>query len=113
MAIKTEANRAGEFLLSEANGSRSRESVVLTGGNYQAGQILGVVTASDKYTEYDAGASDGTETAVAILYAPVDASTSDQSALVIHRDAEVSTELLVGLDSDAQTNLKANGIIAR
>ena len=45
----TEATRAGEFLLSEANGTRSRESVTVTGGSYPAGQVLGKVTASGKY----------------------------------------------------------------
>ncbi|HCR1243654.1 TPA: head decoration protein, partial [Pseudomonas aeruginosa] len=32
MTIKTEGVHAGEFLLSEANGSRSRENIVITAG---------------------------------------------------------------------------------
>ncbi|WP_339799658.1 head decoration protein [uncultured Marinobacter sp.] len=111
--MKTETVRAGEFLVSEANGSRSRESVTLTGGPYLPGQVLGVVTASGKYTAYASGASNGTETAVAVLYGPADGSAADVSAVVIARDAEVSEALLTGADADAITDLAAAGIIPR
>jgi hypothetical protein len=111
--MATEATRAGEFLVSEANGSRSREQVTVTGGNYPAGQVLGKITASDKYTAYDAGASDGSETAVAILWSAADASTSDLEKAVIARDAEVSEALLTGIDADGKADLAAAGIICR
>ena len=38
--MKTETTRAGEFLVSEANGKRSRETITVTGGPYVAGQVL-------------------------------------------------------------------------
>lgn len=42
MVALTEGKRAGEFLLSQADGSRSRESVtVLSGENLKAGHVLG------------------------------------------------------------------------
>ena len=39
-----------------------------------AGQVLGIVTASGQYAPYDDAATDGTEVAVAILYASKPAS---------------------------------------
>ena len=39
--MKTETTRAGEFLVSEANGKRSRETITVTGGPYLSGQVLG------------------------------------------------------------------------
>lgn len=41
MTTVTESFHAGEYLLSEGNGSISREQVVITGGNYPAGTVLG------------------------------------------------------------------------
>jgi hypothetical protein len=111
--MKTQTVRAGEFLVSEANGERSRESVILTGGPYLPGQVLGKITASGKHTAYSSGATNGTETAVAILYENADGSAADVSAAVIARDAEVSEELLTGDDAGAIVELAAVGIISR
>ena len=49
MSIKTEGVHAGEFLLSEANGSRSRENIVIAAGAGQlvAGTVLAVITAAN------------------------------------------------------------------
>ena len=111
--MKTQTVRAGEFLVSEANGERSRESVTLTGGPYLPGQVLGKITASSKYTAYSSGAANGTETAAAVLYGHADGSAADVSAAVIARDAEVSEALLTGDDADAIVDLAAAGIISR
>ncbi len=48
MAI-TEATRAGEFLLSEANGTRSRQSIIInaTAGMLVAGTLLAEITAAN------------------------------------------------------------------
>ena len=48
MAI-TEATRAGEFLLSEANGTRSREAIIInaTAGKLAAGTLLAKITAAN------------------------------------------------------------------
>lgn len=109
----TEATRAGEFLLSEANGTRSRESVTVTGGSYPAGQVLGKVTASGKYAAYDGDATDGTEVAAGVLYDAVDASTADATGVAIVRDAEVKGALLTDNDADGTADLAAVGIIVR
>jgi hypothetical protein len=112
MAI-TEATRAGEFLLSEANGTRSREPITLTGGAFPAGQVLGKITASGSYTAYDPVATDGAEAAAAILYEAVDASTADATGVAIVRDAEVKGVLLTDNDAAGTAALAALGIIVR
>lgn len=115
----TEKGHAGGFLLSEANGSRSREEVtILEGQNLAAGAVLGRITSGGKYVEYDNdGTDDGRRTAVAILYAAADASDGDVQATAIVRDAEVNGEELVWQSSDEVaagiTDLAAVGIIVR
>jgi len=111
----TEATRAGEFLLSEANGTRSREPITLTGGAFPAGQVLGKITASGKYTVYDPDVdpADGSETAAAILYEAVDASTADATGVGVVRDAEVKGALLTDNDAAGTAALAALGIIVR
>ncbi|AEF21428.1 head decoration protein [Pseudomonas fulva] len=49
MTIKTEGVYAGEFLLSEANGSRSREEVVIAAGSgiLKAGTLIALLTAAN------------------------------------------------------------------
>ncbi|WP_278366875.1 MULTISPECIES: head decoration protein [Marinobacter] len=111
--MKTETTRAGEFLVSEANGKRSRETITVTGGPYVAGQVLGKITASGKYTAYASGASNGTQTAAGVLYAAADGSSADVTAVGVVRDAEIDEALLTGDDADAITDLAAIGIIAR
>lgn len=115
MTIKTEGVHAGEFLLSEANGTRSREEVTLaaTTGILPAGQLLGIVTASGEYAPYTPAASDGTETVAAVLWAPAGISASPQRSVGIVRDAEVARALLVGLDTAGEADLLARGIIVR
>ncbi|MNF74567.1 hypothetical protein D3C84_566050 [compost metagenome] len=115
MTIKTEGFHAGEFLLSEANGTRSREEITLaaTGAVLPAGQVLGRVTASGHYAAYDPDATDGSEAAAAVLWAPVGISVNPQRSVGIVRDAELKRALLTGLDTDAEDLLAAFGIIAR
>lgn len=115
-----QGNQALEFLLSEANGERSREVVVITGGNFKAGTVLGKISASSKYTAHDESASNGAENAVAILGYDVDASAGDANGVVFVRDCEVSDELLVMPDGiaagdrdDAIASLATMGIVAR
>ncbi len=49
MNIKTEGVHAGEFLLSEANGERSRENIVISAGSgfIVAGTLLAILTAAN------------------------------------------------------------------
>lgn len=111
----TEARRTGEFLLSESNGTRSREEVTIAAAASAmvAGTVLGKITASGKYVAYDNAASDGSEVAVGVLYAGVQDSAADQKATVIARDAEVAEIRLTGIDSAGKADLAAVGIIVR
>ena len=115
MSIKTEGVHAGEFLLSEANGTRSREDITLaaTAVNLPAGQLLGSLTASGEYVPYNPAGEDGSETAAAILFAPVGASAEAQRSVGVVRDAEVIERLLTGLDTAAEVDLLALGIVIR
>lgn len=99
MAI-TEATRAGEVVLTEFSPAYNRESITLTGGAFPAGQVLGKITASGKYTAYDPDATDGTETAVAVLFDAVDASTADATGVGIVRGPIVLKSAVL-TDSDA------------
>lgn len=121
MATLTEARHAGEFILSEANGTRSREAVtVVSGQNLAAGTVVGRITASGKITAYDDDNADGSQTAVGALYAAVDASAADAPGVIIARDAEVSDVLLIwagtndaGDKTAGKADLVALGIIIR
>jgi len=126
MTILTEGTHAGEFLVSEANVggtgvSRSRDSaVVVSGQNLVAGAVVGKITASGKFTEYDDAAVDGSEVAAGILFDAVDASAADANGVVIVRDAEFNAAEVTWKsgasqgDIDAGTaDLLAIGVIAR
>ncbi|CCG09108.1 head decoration protein [Pararhodospirillum photometricum] len=121
MTTLTETLHAGAFLVSEGNGSISRERItVVSGQDLQAGAVLGKVTASGKYAAYDNGASDGTQAAAGILFASVDASGGDAHGVAVVRLAEVAKAALVfgsGQDATAKTaayaDLAALTIIAR
>lgn len=111
----TEGLHTGEFIVSEANGTRSREEVTLAAAAaaLPVGQVLGKITASGKYAAYNNGAVDGTEVAAAILYAAAADSAADQKVTVVVRDAEVDESLLTGLDATGKTDLAALGIVMR
>lgn len=127
MTTLTEGRHAAEFILSEANGHRSRENVTILGGSagtgttLAAGTVLGKFTSSGKYAIADASGSDGVQTAVAVLIAPIDIEDADVEAAVIARDAEVNGELLTydaSVDDATKiaakvTQLAAVGIIVR
>jgi hypothetical protein len=107
--------RPYEFLLSTANGSRAFEAVTIVSGAgaLAAGTVLGKITASGKYTAYSDAAADGSQAAAAILCDAVDATSADQLATVIARDAEVFASKLTGSDANGLTDLAALNIIAR
>lgn len=119
MAIHTEGRRTGEHVLSEANGSRSREQGTLAAGNLPAGTVL-ALNADGDYVALVPGAADATKTAVAVLYAATDASAAPAPCVVHARDCEViGTQLgwpagITGPQTTtATTDLAAAGIIIR
>ncbi|WP_454752073.1 head decoration protein [Cupriavidus necator] len=110
-----EGKHTGEFLLSEGNGSISREEVTIAAaaGALVPGTVMGKITASSKYVAYNNAAADGSEVAAAVLYADAPDLAVDQQAVVIARQAEVIGAELTGLDTPAKADLAAIGIIVR
>lgn len=119
MTALTEPRHAGEFILSEAEGQRSRETVTIASGHeVEAGTVLGKITSGGKYAPYANGLSDGTQVAYAVSINHVDATSADTPAAVIQRDAEVIAACLTiaGSPGDiaaAKVDLAAVGIIVR
>lgn len=109
MTTYTEPYRAFEALLSEGDGSISREVVTIKAGSGElaAGTVLGKITSGGKYEGYDDGNAGGSGSAVAVLMHAVDASgASDVSATVILRLAEVKYDALqwiTGNDATSKT----------
>ena len=70
MTIKTEGVYAGEFLLSEANGTRSREEVVIAAGSgiLPAGALIALITATNAATPTadEGNTGDGTISALVV-----------------------------------------------
>jgi Bacteriophage lambda head decoration protein D len=125
MTTFTEPTRALDFLISEANGSRSRDQVTLTAsqGALVPGTVLAKVTATGNYVLYDDDANGGTPgagVALAILCYPVENVAATQPITVISRDAEVdAAQLTWEASNDAgeitagKADLAAVGIICR
>lgn len=100
METFTESARPLAFLLSEANGLLSRDTVTIASGagKLEAGTALGQVTASKKYVaspHTEVAGIEGAETAVAVLAYPVDATAADVEAVVVNKDAEAKAPMLV------------------
>lgn len=92
------------------------------GVDFVAGDRFTITVAAGpgKYKEYNPANTDGSQTAVAILYDAVNAIDGDQTGVIIARHAEVNANELIwfsGADDDqkdaALTQLKAHDIIAR
>ena len=118
--VLTETNHTGEHLVSEANGHRSREVGTITGGKFQAGTVLGQITASKKWTILAPAATDGSQTAAAVLFEGCDATSVDQSRTLHVRSCEVNGLVIVwpaGITNPQKTaavaSLAAAGIIVR
>ncbi|MDR5867294.1 head decoration protein [Halomonas koreensis] len=112
MTSFTEPRHTGEHIVSEANGARSREQGTLASGNLPAGAVLALDTNGD-YVQLAPGASDGTETAKAVLYGAVDASGGPQPCTVHVRACEVQEDALTLPDgiTEPQTTTAMNDLI--
>lgn len=120
MSVKTEGVRNAEFLISEANGTRSRLAVTVhvpAGETYLAGLVLGKVTSGGKYVARLTGAGDGSSTAKGILYEHADnadgVAAVDFERTIINADAEVQGETMDangGVEATVLTELLALGI---
>ena len=63
----------------------SRKVTLITGQNLVRGAVLGIITASGKYTLSASAAADGSQTPVAILADDCNASGGDAEALIYER----------------------------
>jgi hypothetical protein len=121
MTTFTESRHAAEFIMSEANGKRSRDNKTLVSGqNLQAGTVLEYENNSTSRVTAWTGNRDSAgipdPLPAGILINDVDASSADTAATVLIRDAEVNYNLLtypVQDGADAITGLAALNIIAR
>lgn len=119
MTTFTEGRHTAEFILSEANGNRSRENGTLASGqNLTAGTVL-QFNSDNKLVVFDGTRDSGAgldPQAEGVLLADGDASTGDLVVAYIARDAEVNINLLTYPSTDrAETiaSLKVKGIVAR
>jgi len=123
MTVLVEPRHPGEFILSEANGQRSREAITIAAGAgvIAPGTVLGKVTATGKYVASAVGATDGSQIPSAINIYGADATGVDVSVSAIVRDAEVNGACLTyHADRDqkpekaaAHDALKSLGVIVR
>ncbi|MCF1744219.1 head decoration protein [Paradevosia shaoguanensis] len=100
MDIKVQGPRDLDFVLSEASGTRSYETVTIKAGagKLKPGTVLGKITTGGKYIpspDAEVVGSEGAETAVAVLGYGTDATTDDTLAVVMKRDGEVKKPMLV------------------
>jgi len=114
MSTKTEGRHTAEFLISEANGTRSRDQVTVTvpaSTTLKPGLVLAKLSASGKYVPYDNDGSDGSEAAAGVLYHELvnaAGAPADAEATVITADAEVRSADLEW-DSSVDDSEKAAG----
>jgi hypothetical protein len=124
VTVLFEKPHPGNFILSEDDEGRlSRDNVVIASGagRLLPGTVLGLAATTHKYSPSPATATDGTDTAIAVLVGEVDATTADVTAVVITRHAEVNHFGLIyhaSVDDDdkkavKRDQLRAAGIIVR
>ena len=121
MTTLTEGTHPGGFLVWEAHRDYTRETITVASGTLAPGTVLGKITASGKYAAHDPNATDGTETAVAVLWGKADASGGDTPAVAVVRGPAIVNRfdlVFAGTPSDpeiaaAHTALLAAGILVR
>jgi hypothetical protein len=121
MPTLTEGRHTGGFLVWEAFRDYCREVVTIDTGALEPGTVLGKVTATGKYAAHDPGATDGTETAVAVLWGNADASGGDAPAVALVRGPAIVNRhdlVFAGTPSEpeitaAHAALAAAGILVR
>lgn len=88
----------GDFVITEANGTMSREQVLLfRGARLEPGTVLGKITASGLYAPLNIAAADGSQNAAAVLRDGRDALTGADTrrAVVMARSCDLNGNKLV------------------
>jgi len=113
MALLETAVVASDWLKYEAGSYYSRDTAIIASGSgkLKTGTVLAQVTATGKYVPAAASGSDGSQTAVAVLFSNVDATSTDQKAVIVSRHAIVSHAGLTygSTINDATKRAAANG----
>ena len=113
MPLLETAAVASDWLKSEADNYASRDTALIAAGSGKlaSGMVLGKLTASGKFVPAAASGSDGSQTAVAVLVFPVDATSADAKAVIVARRATAShAGLVYGASiNDATKRAVANG----
>lgn len=107
MPTLTEGTHPGGFLVWEAFRDYTRETITVASGAgaLAPGTVLGRITASGTYAAHDPAATDGTETAVAVLWGKADASASDAPAVALVRGPAIVNRhdlVFAGTPSEAE-----------
>lgn len=95
------------------------EAGTLGAGTLSSGTVVGTITATGKYVQLAPAASDGSETASAILLGDLDASGGDENGVfVVHGEALDASlvwpdGITVGEKATAKAQLKAAGIYVK
>ena len=121
MPTLTEGRHAGGFLVWEAFRDYCREVVTIDAGVLEPGTVLGKITVGGKYVAHDPDATDGSETAVAVLWGKADASAGDVPAVALIRGPAIVNRhdlVFAGTPSEpeitaAHAALAAAGILVR
>jgi hypothetical protein len=123
MPVLTEPPSIGDVLKYEVNPNYTRDVVtLLIGTNYPSGAVLGRVTASGKHTLSPATRADGSQTAVAVLLYPVNATLADAVGIVVTRGPAIVSRAALAYEATVNdaakiaakiTQLATVGIIAR
>ena len=106
--------RVKAVISSEAEGTRSRENIVVTqaGAAIASGTVLGKL-ASGKYVPYSNAGTGGAEIAAGVLYSHLPAKTGDTRGVAFVRDCEAHRDQLTGLDAPGEADLLALGVVVR
>ena len=118
MAIERQRVSRGEFIL-DASDIGIEQIVIASENLLYAGAVLGQITESGSYGPYDPNATDGTQTADAVLCDTADARNGDASAMGITNNAELIASLLDWGEVDAPgvamgtSQLRTNLIVLR
>lgn len=122
MAVLAEPLNLGDLLKYEAPNLYSRDRVtVASGQNLPLGAVVGIVTATGKFTQIDPSATDGTQVAAGVLLQACDATLADRDdGLIVARHAIVADHALAWPEAittaeklAAIAQLKALGVLVR
>ena len=121
MPAITEGNNLGDLLKYEAPNLFSRESIIVAAGaNLALGAVLGKVTASGKYVLLAPAATDGSQTAAAVLLGEAAAASADAKGLIIARHGILADHAVVwpaGITAPQKAaalgQLESRGILVR